>query len=351
MVSASTCTTPALHGQHFFVVCDYSLSKGLGLGQFIRSTTFNIGEYEWSIRYYPDGVSHRCKKYISVFLELMTQGAQVRAAFSFRILVGQLEYSEWTGGSPCLINQEESKRCTYGWEKLIERTALETSVELLMLNRIAIVCHIIIMKEPVVSRSDLIPQTVILSSGLSSDYGKLLESKEEADITFLVSGEAFPAHKMVLIARSPVFKAMLCGSMIENGASTITVKEIEPEVFKALLHFIYTDTFPLDNFDPSKATELTRQLLSAADRYGMEKLKVMCEGKLCMTIDVENIIIMLLLADQHQCNMLKQACLHFFATPNTMEKVMSTPEYDNLKSQCPRLLVEFLESASMIPKI
>ncbi|KAF0900466.1 hypothetical protein E2562_032074 [Oryza meyeriana var. granulata] len=319
-ISVSTCTTPALHGQHSFMVSDYSLNMGLGLGEFIRSKTFNVGGFDWSIRYYPDGVKRRCEKYISVFLELMTQGAK-----------------------------EISQACTYGWEKFIERTTLEASAELLVLDRITIECHIIVLKEgPLVSGVDVSPPTMIPPSKLSDDFGKLLESKEEADITFLVMGEAFPAHKVVLIARSPVFKALLCGSMMEHGASHITVEEMEPIVFKALLHFIYTDSLmPLDNCN---ANELMRHLLHAADRYGIERLKAICEMKLCMDIDVERVIITLLLADQHQCNMLKQACISFLATPNTMKKVIGTPEYDQLKSLYPRLLIEILESVCTIPK-
>ncbi|KAF0900460.1 hypothetical protein E2562_032068 [Oryza meyeriana var. granulata] len=75
-ISVSTCTAPALHGQHSFMVFDYSMNKALGLGEFIRSNTFNVGGFDWSIRYYPDGANSRSKEYISVFLELMKQGAQ-----------------------------------------------------------------------------------------------------------------------------------------------------------------------------------------------------------------------------------------------------------------------------------
>uniref|UniRef100_A0A0D9X5K9 BTB domain-containing protein n=1 Tax=Leersia perrieri TaxID=77586 RepID=A0A0D9X5K9_9ORYZ len=317
----STCTAPVFRGQHSFVVSDYSLNMGLGPGEFIRSKMFNIGGFDWSIRYYPDGVNHRCRRYIAVFLELMTQGAK-----------------------------EASTSQIYGWEKFIERTTLDASPALLLLDRITIVCDIIVLKDgPLVSGVVLPPPTKVPPSALSSDFEKLLESKEGADITFVVKGESFPVHKVVLIARSPILKALLCGSMTESGASHITVEEMEPVVFKALLHFIYTDSLmPFDNCDEDK---LVPHLLRAADRYGMERLKAICEVKLCMNIDVERVITIFVLADQHQCNMLKRACLNFLATPNTLEKVIKTPEYDELKNLDPSMLLEFLETACVVPKV
>jgi speckle-type POZ protein len=52
-----------------------------------------------------------------------------------------------------------------------------------------------------------------------------------------------------------------------------------PPVFKTLLHFIYTDTLPDDLLGDlgSENQELVRDLLAAADRYGMDRLKQICE--------------------------------------------------------------------------
>ncbi|KAB8112806.1 hypothetical protein EE612_051541, partial [Oryza sativa] len=50
------------------------------------------------------------------------------------------------------------------------------------------------------------------------------------------------AHRCVLAARSPVFRAELFGPMKESAATAvITVDDMEAEVFRALLAFIYTD--------------------------------------------------------------------------------------------------------------
>jgi speckle-type POZ protein len=46
----------------------------------------------------------------------------------------------------------------------------------------------------------------------------------------------------VLAARSSVFRAELFGPMKENSGGPIEISDMESDVFKSLLHFIYTDS-------------------------------------------------------------------------------------------------------------
>ncbi|XP_022681888.1 BTB/POZ and MATH domain-containing protein 1-like [Setaria italica] len=52
------------------------------------------------------------------------------------------------------------------------------------------------------------------------------------------------ARRCVLAARSTVFMAELFGDMKDNSSACIEVKDMEVEVFRAMLYFIYTDTVP-----------------------------------------------------------------------------------------------------------
>ena len=71
---------------------------------------------------------------------------------------------------------------------------------------------------------------------------------------------------------------------------------MEAAVFKALLHFIYTDCLP----ERSKSCEAAamQHLLVTADRYGVDMLKFICETRLSETIDVESVAATLALAEQ-----------------------------------------------------
>ncbi|TVU42540.1 hypothetical protein EJB05_08952, partial [Eragrostis curvula] len=102
---------------------------------------------------------------------------------------------------------------------------------------------------------------------LSGDFGKLLETREGSDVTFEVEGEAFPAHKIVLATRSPVFKAELYGPVGEDNNQHITIQDMHSAVFRALLHYVYTDSLPaMEDLDSDGNNDMIKYLLVAADR-------------------------------------------------------------------------------------
>ena len=54
-----------------------------------------------------------------------------------------------------------------------------------------------------------------------------------------------------------------------------------------------------------------QHLLVAADRYGLDRLRLMCEEKLCSWLDVQSVATTLALTEQHQCVQLRDICLRF----------------------------------------
>jgi speckle-type POZ protein len=139
----------------------------------------------------------------------------------------------------------------WGAYRFKKRIELEQSAYLRG-DRLIIECDLTVIKEPVVAEAATTVEHQTLSSDLSDNFGKLLETAEEADVTFDVQGELFPAHKLVLAARSPVFKAELYGPIGDKQRQgTITVEDMQPAIFRALLRFIYTDSLPnsMDSLD------------------------------------------------------------------------------------------------------
>ena len=72
----------------------------------------------------------------------------------------------------------------------------------------------------------------IAPSNIGQQFGKLLESGKGSDVSFEVNGEVFAAHKLVLAARSPVFRAQLFGPMKDQNTHCIKVEDMEAPVFK-----------------------------------------------------------------------------------------------------------------------
>ena len=88
-----------------------------------------------------------------------------------------------------------------------------------------------------------------------------------------------------------------------------------PQVFKALLGFIYTDSLP--EMEVQEVVTMAQHLFEAADRYDMQRLKLICEDKLCRHLDVSNAATTLVLAEQHNCQGLKDACIEFLKSPES----------------------------------
>lgn len=161
-----------------------------------------------------------------------------------------------------------------------------------------------------------------------------------------MAGELFRAHGCVLAARSPVFEAELFGPVKEEATQAIKIDDMEPAIFEALLHFIYTDdaqSLSSDSCDASGSVAMQQHLLVAADRYGLDRLKMICEDKLCHAIDVDTVATTLTLAEQHRCMQLKDECLRFMASHDVLGAVMKTDGFKHLVASCPLVMKEILE--------
>lgn len=110
-----------------------------------------------------------------------------------------------------------------------------------------------------------------------------------------------------MAARSPVFAAMFEHEMEERKHNRVEISDVDHEVFREMLRFIYT----------GKAANLERMaddLLAAADKYALERLKVMCEEALCTNLSTENSAEVLILADLHSADQLKAQAIDFINT-------------------------------------
>lgn len=219
-------------------------------------------------------------------------------------------------------------------------------------------CDIIVLGEPRAEAAGLPASSFVTvpPPDWSEHFRALLHVGKGADVRFLVGGETFAAHRCVLAARSPVFEAMLLGPMKEGGTTTLTQDQncipiygMVPQVFRSLLHFIYTDSLPPPPPDTEgqgnteASATMSQHLLEAADRYGMQRPKLICEDRrLCRRIDVTTVATTLALADQHCCRGLKEACYEFLRSSKTLDAVMATDGFQHLVKSCTSALFELM---------
>lgn len=158
--------------------------------------------------------------------------------------------------------------------------------------------------------------------------------------THVLDGETFPAHRAVLAARSQVFKAELFGSMADATMSTVTVQDIEPAAFKVMLRFMYTDSFPADKELGNSPTDMLQHLLAAADRYALDRLKLICSWKLIGHISVDTVGSILVLAETYNCPELKNKCLDFFGVEKNFKEAAFSDGFAILLQKFPSLAAE-----------
>ncbi|KAF0900521.1 hypothetical protein E2562_032117 [Oryza meyeriana var. granulata] len=236
--------------------------------------------------------------YVSVYLELKVTGE----ARSVRWLID---------GSTSRVF---SSTFSWGHPRFMGRRELEAA-GFVRDDRLTIECVINVVQDPVVTAGDA-PELEHPPSNILDHLAGLVDDKDTADVTFVVQGEEFPAHRAVLAMRSPVFKAELYGPLKESNAR-IAVDGMEPAM---ILH-----------------------LLEAADRYDVERLKLICELMLCKSLTVDTVAATLAMADQHHCQKLKEACVEFLATSKKMEGVLESQGYRKIKLSCPSFMVDLWE--------
>jgi speckle-type POZ protein len=66
--TSSSCLTQGITAAHNFEVINFSLLKGMGIGEFISSRNFHVGGYDWNITLYPDGYKAEHKHHVSAYL-------------------------------------------------------------------------------------------------------------------------------------------------------------------------------------------------------------------------------------------------------------------------------------------
>ncbi|XBH60291.1 hypothetical protein VPH35_114908 [Triticum aestivum] len=322
--TVKTIDTGTDYGYHLLVVQDYSHTKEVRhIGRGICSRAFMVGGHTWYIKYYPNGESSKRADYISLHVSLLDYDEDYQKTVKAKVCISFIDQVE--KHKPMYIHGTETR--TFGGssfmqlDKFIKKDTLEQSV-LLKDECFTIRCDIMV-----------------------------LNTDDNAGGNF---GEMFTAHRCVLAARSTVFMAQLFGPMKEGTTTSgaIQIKDMEAKVFRALLSFIYTDSFPeMEEEHKAHVVEQgqeedeirlrwLQELLVAADRYNVKGLKFICEKQFCEHIVVRSVMSTLALAEQHKCRRLKGACFKFLQvqTPSRLQTVMASSGWDHVFTTYPSVL-------------
>ena len=145
-------------------------------------------------------------------------------------------------------------------------------------------------------------------------------SGDLCDVTLVVADQEFRAHKIILAASSPYFKAMFSTAFDEKDHSTIIIQNTIPKYFEMILDFIYT----------GRRVEITVEnvqslLETASTMLNVDLAMDMCSQFLAERLDTLNCLDILNLAINTGCHNLKREAEKFAG--KNFNKIVDSVEF------------------------
>uniref|UniRef100_A0ACD5ZN90 Uncharacterized protein n=1 Tax=Avena sativa TaxID=4498 RepID=A0ACD5ZN90_AVESA len=312
---------------------DYNQSKQLPIGEAVCSDLVSAGEHLWRVAFYPYGLPGEDNdKYTSIFLRHASKSRSVNAMFEAFVMCRDGKPSTSRSAVRVLETFESMRNdCGHSWgsSQFLKRTTLEKNY--LKDRHVTFLCAIMVIDDSPIP---------VPPSDIRTHLGHMLDLAEGTDVSFIVDDETFPAHRAVLAARSPVFRAELFGSMAEATMPSITLHDITPATFRVMLRFIYTDELPAEDKPTDSSTEMIENLLAAADRYALDRLKIICAQKLWDKVSIDTVATILACAETYSCYELKNKCIDFFVLEENFREAIFTDGYVPLALKFPSIVDE-----------
>ena len=172
---------------------------------------------------------------------------------------------------------------------------------------------------------------------LSEHIGALYLSDEYSDVTLLVEGQPFRAHRVILAARSDYFRALLFGGMKESHSDQVELINTPLVAFRHLLRYIYTGQMSLSNqkddlildvlgkksiFSQKRiSNDFILTFLGLAHQYGFVDLETSISDYLRAILSVRNVCLIYDTASMYSLQSLIQSC-HTFMDRHATEVIM-----------------------------
>ncbi|XP_077553231.1 kelch like ECH associated protein 1 [Haemaphysalis longicornis] len=117
------------------------------------------------------------------------------------------------------------------------------------------------------------------------------------DVEIRVGSESFPAHRLVLLAMSPYFRAMFAGGLREAAMPVVQIQGVAASTMASVMRFAYTGAITIDQRNVC-------QLLPAATMFQVNHIIEACCNFLEKQLDPNNCIGIGDFALQHGCTKL-----------------------------------------------
>ena len=160
------------------------------------------------------------------------------------------------------------------------------------------------------------------SNSVLALLNELRGSRELCDVVLRVGSAEIAAHKAVLCANSPYFRAMFTSTYSETTQKFVELHEICPAAMEELVGYFYTSKLHV-------STANVQDLLPAASMLQVTSIKRACCDFMKRHLGISNCLGLRSFADTHSCPDLKKLAENF-AKQNFM-KVLQSEEFLKLQ--------------------
>lgn len=137
-----------------------------------------------------------------------------------------------------------------------------------------------------------------------SQFLEMKASNQLCDVVIKVGTITVSAHRVVLAACSPYFRAMFSGSMRESREEVVTIKEFDPQAVQNVIEFCYQAVIHIDMGN-------VFQILPVANLLQMDGVQEACCQFLASQLHPSNCLGIRNFADMHNCQGLWKKCTLF----------------------------------------
>lgn len=311
---------------------------GKNVGDVIRSPTFfshTGGSINtWELQLYPKGSSEDKKNYLSLFLRNLSE-KEVTATFTLSLLnQNNIEVDN----CPAVENHLFKSKYYWGFERFFSESFIrDKNKNVLKDNKLTVLCTIIVKEATNKENKEDIHSTKKNATKLKilDDYEKVFSNEEFSDVTITAEGKSFHLHKCILTARSTFFEGMFRNDMKEKIENKIEIKDIRYEVLEEFFRFIYTGKV-------RETDKIICELLTAAEKYSIEELKVVCEDIMSNNLKKNNAIEYLDSAIMNRAEKIESAAVKFISL--NIENFIEDLEFEELGTKHPKVLLKIIKT-------
>lgn len=156
------------------------------------------------------------------------------------------------------------------------------------------------------------------------------KNSELCDVVIIIGERRILAHKLVLTACSPYFRAMFNSEMTESRQTEITIKDVDEQAMEMMMDFCYSASITIEEAN-------VQTLLPAACLLQLQEIQDVCCDFLKKQLDPSNCLGIRAFADTHACRDLLRIADKF--TQQYFQDVVESEEF---------LMLPFLQLVEII---